>query len=203
MIGFLWWCKQAHRCTAAKCSEVWIFCKCCFNVINRNVWSSVAAEGEQDCGMFLAQLRSGAAPPCSLTTAVMSDTITAMDLLPKLPLTAENAGFSGTHTFLSISHSRQVHGLNRALTYAPSARARFYIYMRTVNMPLDSRAFQLRGFTSFQSLSCSFSKNGKALPSWGKNKTKQKKTKNVICHGSVGRHLGLLCVTKTLTDSFY
>lgn len=128
--------------------------------------------------MFLAQLRSGAAPPCSLTTAVMSDTITAVDLLPKLPLTAENAGFSGTHTSLSISHSRQVHGLNRAFTYAPSARARFYIYMRTVNMPLDSRAFQLRGFTSFQSLSCSFSKNGKALqPKLGKkqNETKKKK----------------------------
>lgn len=172
-------------------------------MINRNVWSSVAAEGEQDCGMFLAQLRSGAAPPCSLTTAVMSDTITAVDFLPKLPLTAETAGFSGTHTFLSISHSRQVHGLN-ALTYAPSARAWFYIYMRTVNMPLDSRAFQLRGFTSFQSLSCSFSKNGKALqPKLEKKQNETKKKKNVICHGSVGRHLGLLCVTKTLTDSFY
>lgn len=72
MIGFLWSCKRTHCCAAAKCSEVCIFCECCFNVINRNVRSSVAAEGEQDHGVFLAQLRSGAAPPCSLTTSVMS-----------------------------------------------------------------------------------------------------------------------------------
>lgn len=71
-----------------------------------------------------------------------------------------------------------------ALTYAPSAQARFYIYMRTVNMLFDSRAFQLRGFTSFQSLSCSFSKNGKAL------QPELEKTENVICRGNVGRHLG-------------
>lgn len=140
-------------------------------MINRNVWSSVFAKGEQDHGMFLAQLRNGAAPLCSLTTSVMSDIITAVNLLPKLPLATEIAGFSCTHTFLLGLHSWQVHGLNCVFTYAPSVRAWFYIYMRTVNMPLDSRAFQLRGFTSFQSLSCSFSKNGKALkPELGKKK---------------------------------
>lgn len=53
------------------------------------------------------------------------------------------------------------------------AHGRVYTCMLAVTMLLHSRAFQLGGFTSFQSLFCSFSKNGKALqPELGKKKHK-------------------------------
>lgn len=171
MIGFLWSCKQGHHCAAAKRSEVCIALQVLFQRDRQKCLIQPCCRGEQDHGVFLAQSRSGSAPPCRLTTSVMSDVITTVDLVSKLLSLQKSLLFSCTYTFLFILHSRQVHGLHRAFTYTLLVRARFYIHMRTVNMPLDSRAFQLRRFTSFQSLSCSFSKNGKALqPELGKKK---------------------------------
>lgn len=51
------------------------------------------------------------------------------------------------------------------------AHGQVYTCMHAVTKLLHSRAFQLGGFTSFQSLFCSFSKNGKGLqPELGKKR---------------------------------
>lgn len=178
MIGFLLSCKQAHRCAAAKCSEVCIFCKC-FLMSSTEMFGPALPLKVGSWHVY------GAAPLCSLTS-VMSAIITTVDLLPKLPLTAEITVFL-MHTYISV---------DLALPRGATAQSRIYICTISPGPVLHLHAHcqhapQLQGFSitwvsisSFQSLSCSFSNNGKACSlCWGKKKS-------VICRGSVGRHLG-------------